>query len=879
MTDIPTGPCLGLYVLDPASSSSSTKKKTSKEQDDDDDDDDEVHLPPKQMRRCSPPRLRQLGEEETTDDDDDDDDDVPNFRDPDNNGRVNFDALRAAVEQHRLNKRIKMLQHPPKLKQHCRGTSAAAATAAAAAAAISKKKRRCDDDDKSDRRMFIREKRVLNLLDREEGDAIQYLCLGGHRFYITDGEEEEEANRKPDLIASGLHAGPGQLSFGWCHQQRADLTLIFFGRNNAAAAAASSVKQPTKIFVHNHHGSYWHYTGHSPDCSTRIAPGSHHLLQQQQHTLFNGRATSQRQDEFRHGLVSVWNNVAPDCVCFYYSTTTSCQLFHGSDSVPCVPGLHDENELYANATTALLATASDSFLTAKTFATNSPQGLQMSQGDIKAQILAGTLTGFVTLTGGRESRDVKEADPAGSKFGFCVQNYAARPNEISSYTKRQIGAMQNLRTEADIDKFIQDQPPRTLVSGTFHSEETVSTSYLRWLMMERGFDRFSITHLMIYKFADYPKDFLEPVLQARHECKQRGDKVAAECLKLIGNGSFGYNGLESTNYASVRLMTQTNLEKRREKDLAVHTIRHLTCLGVVKVKSKKKKNAQIQSQQQGRRRRQRNEARVFLADQAVEVDDDDDDDDDDNDSGNEFSSSSSSSDEERREMDRVLGIVDDDDDDDELNDKDVYDLQLLFAVEIPGKERRIFNNLPKAVAVLSNSKRLFFSHLNVMFRCLNPRLAELCYVDTDSCIWSFTYTRLEDCLLPERVEEWNAANIIADEAGERSCHGKMKLEGVYKAGLFKTAKIYRLFATKPDEQSYTRCKGINRWIANRLEDVHFDGEFRNKVIVNRTCLRPTRTGEIHLNHESRSLMKPYNLKRRVVGKRGIHTMAFSEPAF
>ena len=227
-------------------------------------------------------------------------------------------------------------------------------------------------------------------------------------------------------------------------------------------------------------------------------------------------------------------------------------------------------------------------------------------------------------------------------------------------------------------------------------------------------------------------------------------------------------------------MTQTNLEKRREKDLAVHTIRHLTCLGVVKVKSKKKKNAQIQSQQQGRlrrrrRRRQRNEARVFLADQAVEVDDDDDDDDDDvdddDDSGNEFSSSSSSSnssssDEERREMDRVLGIVDDDDDDDdELNDKDVYDLQLLFAVEIPGKERRIFNNLPKAVAVLSNSKRLFFSHLNVMFRCLNPRLAELCYVDTDSCIWSFTYTRLEDCLLPERVEEWNAANIIADEAG------------------------------------------------------------------------------------------------------------------
>ena len=194
----------------------------------------------------------------------------------------------------------------------------------------------------------------------------------------------------------------------------------------------------------------------------------------------------------------------------------------------------------------------------------------------------------------------------------------------------------------------------------------------------------------------------------------------------------------------------------------------------------------------------------------------------------------------------------------------------LYAVEVDGGNKRIFNNLPKAVAVLGNSKRVFFSHLHVMLTCLDPALAELCYIDTDSCLWSLTYQTLEECILDEKRDEWRRRDIIADEDSERSCHGKLKLEGTYRGGLFKTTKIYRLF----DECVYTRCKGVNRYVAERLENRHFDVDWNSAVTVHRTCLRPTRTGEIVIASEARSLSVPFNLKRHVTPD-GVHTLPFS----
>jgi hypothetical protein len=155
---------------------------------------------------------------------------------------------------------------------------------------------------------------------------------------------------------------------------------------------------------------------------------------------------------------------------------------------------------------------------------------------------------------------------------------------------------------------------------------------------------------------------------------------------------------------------------------------------------------------------------------------------------------------------------------------------------------------------------------------------------------------------------------MANEAGPLSCHGKMKLEGLFDGGMFNSMKIYRLFQNRLSSESspstavlstsendlddeeehddhsfkdggfeeaeksisvYTRCKGINRRLAEKIENSSFDHEQRQKTVILRHCLKASRTGEISLLRESRSLAIPFNLKRFVT-EDGLHTVAFSE---
>ena len=160
-----------------------------------------------------------------------------------------------------------------------------------------------------------------------------------------------------------------------------------------------------------------------------------------------------------------------------------------------------------------------------------------------------------------------------------------------------------------------------------------------------------------------------------------------------------------------------------------------------------------------------------------------------------------------------------------------------------------------------------------MLECADPRLVELCYIDTDSCIFSMTFSNWEDCVRPDRQLLWNSSKVMADENADASCHGQMKCEGTYKAGLFKTLKIYRLF----DELSllpYTRCKGVSRYLAEKLEDSAFDSGQTVSEVISRTCIRPTASGQINLTRESRKLAVAYNLKRKV-DTNGIHTFPVS----
>ena len=209
-----------------------------------------------------------------------------------------------------------------------------------------------------------------------------------------------------------------------------------------------------------------------------------------------------------------------------------------------------------------------------------------------------------------------------------------------------------------------------------------------------------------------------------------------------------------------------------------------------------------------------------------------------------------------------------------------YKYSFLYSMVVSGVGKQIKNCIPRGVAVLSNSKTIILSHVSTMLNCLDPKLAEICYMDTDSCIFSLTHENIEDNLLAEKKEEWKLLDIIADENGDKTCHGKMKLEGTFKVGLFKALKIYRLFSSSEFEKErkektcYTRCKGVNRYIATLIPNSVFDQQRLNQVVVHRSCLRPSRTGEMLIAHECKSLAAPFNLKRHVTSD-GLHTFPIS----
>jgi hypothetical protein len=913
-----------------------------------------------------------------------------------------------------------------------------------------------------------REGKHLNCTETQEAEVVQYITLHGHSQWTR------RHNEAPSRALSSIHAGPGQQVFGSSRNQRCDLMLSFH-------RSPENVSRPALLFYHNYHGSLFHYEGHSPVCPRSTDSARHRDFQMNKGMVDSNLAEqflilkdTEEFDCFRREYAVAMTMVRPDECVFQYSTSLTCDYYHGSvvhyrpadqlgkpadnfiEGVGRMPDQPVRAAIFqstpaARRRTPSTSSSSSTSASPRTARRGNQQQKQQQQQQqqqklnpaptvddtLHAAMFNGTLTallqseffkakniyfrkqedyithacflrglksgvfkGFVTLTGGCEH----VSGDANDYFGFCIQKYAPNPGlgEISGFTRCQIATYNgwNLNTPAGaklVDNYLMSQPARTLNSGVFHSEETISTTYLNWLMKERNFSGFNVTHFIRYNFADQSKPFLEPILQTRHECKQRGEKVAAECLKLIGNGCFGFNGLEAINYDETRLITGERLKAIRATSMAHLTLKHITMIGVVRMKvgaKKKRKKQQAKNEDSLRNIKAGFDARQFLSDEAGVYDDDEDnaddngdnenDDDDDDDDADVRNLEDAAEDDDvvvaglrhrqlkqsKRKRKRRNTMSDVESDFDELKDlnyssgdDDVsssdssdssvnrlvidtsdggggdldellireaesavdravcdhdylivptastsrrkisreerkrrthlvhserrYKYHFLFAVTVSGVTKKIKNCLPRAVAILSNSKKLFLSHIHVMLECLNPGLTEICYIDTDSVIFSSTLASLSDCVLPEKLETWKFHDIIADEAGAVSCHGKMKCEGVFAAGKFRALKVYRLYGSPVEARQageseqqvqavYTRSKGINRWLASQLSDEAFDSSYLDKVTVHRTALRPNRTGEILMVHESRSMTTPFNLKRLVdTASNGLHTYPLS----
>jgi hypothetical protein len=365
--------------------------------------------------------------------------------------------------------------------------------------------------------LLRKETRSLNATERAEAVVVQYLALGGHTPFTGI-----PSHVKPLRVFSSIHTGPGQVVFGYSEKQRADVMLAF----EASSSFSSSSK--IQLHFHNYHGYFWHYQGHMDECPSTSDRFTEMRLDKET-TLM---------DSFRRGYAQALSAVSPDQVTFHYHVSYECQFNHG---VP-VDSLDAPRtgKTYYNVQELLAAERSEQFYLPP------PREQKFFNKEILVRdITAGTVDGFVTLKGGREARQ----DPVAARhFGFCVQNFAPTPSQLSDYTKTQISdyyhlSINNDRKDDDdddpVENYLNRQTARTLNSTTFHSEETVSTNYLRWLIKERGFCDFEVTHFLWSKFGHQSRHFIEPLLQLRHEMKKAGNMPAAEVLKLILNGAYG----------------------------------------------------------------------------------------------------------------------------------------------------------------------------------------------------------------------------------------------------------------------------------------------------------------------------------------------------
>jgi hypothetical protein len=218
----------------------------------------------------------------------------------------------------------------------------------------------------------------------------------------------------------------------------------------------------------------------------------------------------------------------------------------------------------------------------------------------------------------------------------------------------------------------------------------------------------------------------------------------------------------------------------------------------------------------------------------------------------------------------------------------------LYTVTVTGKYKRISNCIPRAVSILSNSKRLFLNLVLCLLRASDPARVEPVYCDTDSIILSCQFPLLEQNLREGGREYLEEMQVVGSEHSATSIHGKLKLEGVFCAGLFRALKVYRLFEENEEgnfldseeveqlcpslaslKTVYTRCKGISRSLAGKIDTSEFAPLLvsESSLKIHKSSLRPTRAGEMTIQMERKTLAQPYNFKRTVCPD-GIHSLPF-----
>lgn len=184
---------------------------------------------------------------------------------------------------------------------------------------------------------------------------------------------------------------------------------------------------------------------------------------------------------------------------------------------------------------------------------------------------------------------------------------------------------------------------------------------------------------------------------------------------------------------------------------------------------------------------------------------------------------------------------------------------------------RIFNASQVAVQILSESRVMFMDKAMCMFKNLDGRKAQLAYYDTDSLVWCHSRKEFGDILLEESKprEAELRAFLFEDTTSPHSQAGKLKIEGQYTSGYFRSGKCYHLSNNdEADDEKMIRMKGLQKKNHKYLKVEHFGTDpWKNTPSCRTFNMKPTLGHEIHMVEESKSLGHSMNLKKYCVVSR------------
>ena len=358
--------------------------------------------------------------------------------------------------------------------------------------------------------------------------------------------------------------------------------------------------------------------------------------------------------------------------------------------------------------------------------------------------------GLVLIRKGREKR----RDYLSQAMGFCLSHHVPNPYELGSQAlKAALWECEGNPAEAVawLERHCS-QRHLTTAKKSFDGYSLHSTFMLRWLVQNRLLSDFELVHYVSLERRFFMFPFIFDLLQRRHALKREGgNPLLISTLKLLCNSSYGYYSIQSNNFPRTSVIGERWLHTvlEREPQRARNVI-SFTLLGATLRGSTRKLNKRPIPKRRARH--------AFVAWRQE--------------GGEELSSSSPDTSSESEDSDASAGwgwgrrrrrgrrppsLL-------ELKRrrkkereeresprgggegkevggkpsprggrgrprklKTADKVELLYAVTERRPHSRIVNNMQTAVAILSESKVIMFSHLTFLLSCLGVRGGEYAY--------------------------------------------------------------------------------------------------------------------------------------------------------